>query len=145
MKGLRVSVAYNIDDFNESELGEDRKAITIGWPSDYFFDLSGQSLMPNSPLVLTKFGFGRWDEGVWVDIGIKMVANEPAAAYSVIPHVIRLYFLANGDFDHVTFEGMSMSLLVPGVLYLRGRLNLGETDHRSLAAGLVRLLARPRR
>ena len=83
--------------------------------------------MPNSPLVLTKFGFGRWDEGVWIDIGIKMVTNEPAVAYSVVPQVIRLYYLANGDFDHVTFEGMSMSLLVPGVLYLRGRLNFGET------------------
>jgi hypothetical protein len=127
MKGLRVSVAINLDDFSESELGEDRKAITIGWPSDYFFDLSGQSLMPNSPLVLTKFGFGRWEEGVWIDFGLKLATNEPAAAYSLVPNVFRLYFLANGDFDHATFEGLSLSILIPGVMYLRGRLNLGET------------------
>ena len=36
MKGLRVSFAYNIDDFDASELGPNRKAITIGWPSRYF-------------------------------------------------------------------------------------------------------------
>ena len=127
MKGLRVSLAYNIDDFTEAELGADRKVITVGWPSDYLFDLSGQSLMPNSPLVLTKFGFGRWDEGVWVDFGLKVAANDPSTAFSVIPHVFRLYFLANGDFDHATFEGLSVSILVPGVLFMRGRLNLGET------------------
>ena len=65
---------------------------------------------------------------MWIDLGIKMASNEPAAAYSVVPNVIRLYYLANGDFDHVTFEGISMSLLVPGVLFLRGRLNLGDTS-----------------
>lgn len=127
MKGLRVSVAYNIDDFSPAELGGDRKALTIGWPMEYFFDLSGQSLLTNSPVVITKFGFGRWDEGVWIDLGLKYAVNEPAAAYSLMPSVVRLYFLANGDFDHATFEGISLSILVPGVLFLRGRLNLGDT------------------
>ena len=138
MKGLRVSLAYNIDDFDASELGPDRKAITIGWPSEYFFDLSGQSLLTNSPVLLTKFGFGRWDQGVWLDLGLKIAANEPSAAYSVMPNIIRLYFLANGDFSHATFEGISLSILIPGVLFMRGRLNLGDaTTEASLQGWFV--------
>ena len=35
MKGLRVSLAYNIDDFNASELGDDHKPLSIGWPTEY--------------------------------------------------------------------------------------------------------------
>lgn len=126
MKGMRISYAFNFDDFTEAELGGRRK-LSFGWPSDYFFDLSNQTLIQGSPVILTKFGFGRWDRGVWFDLGLKLAVNETAAAYSLLPAVVRLYFLANGDYDHATFEGLSLSILVPGVLFIRGRLNLGDT------------------
>jgi hypothetical protein len=126
MKGMRISYAWNFDDFTPAELG-DRRKLSFGWPQDYFFDLSGQTLLQGSPVMLTKFGFGRWDRGVWMDLGLKLAVNEPAAAYSLMPSVVRLYFLSSGDFDHATFEGLSLSILVPGVLFIRGRLNLGDT------------------
>jgi hypothetical protein len=126
MKGLRISYAFNFDDFSAAELAGRRK-LSFGWPQDYFFDLSDQTLLEGSPVLLTKFGFGRWDRGVWIDLGLKLAVNEPAATYSLVPSVVRLYFLTNGEFDHATFEGLALSILVPGVLFLRGRLNLGDT------------------
>lgn len=121
-RGLRISYAYNIDDFTPAELGPDRKKITFGWPEDYFFDLSDQSIFKDSPILLTKFGFGRWDQGVWIDLGLKLALTDKSAAAGA-----RLYFLAAGDLDHWTFEGLSFSILEPGVLFARGRLNLGDT------------------
>ena len=126
MKGLRVSYAVNYDDFTEAELGG-RTRRGFAWPDDYLFDLSDQSLFSGSPVILAKFGFGRWDRGVWIDLGLKLAVNEPAAAYSLMPSVVRLYLLATGEIDHATFEGLSLSILVPGVLFVRGRLNLGDT------------------
>lgn len=126
MKGMRISYAFNFDDFTEPELGG-RKKLSFGWPTDYFFDLSNQTLLQGSPVILVKFALGHWDRGIWIDFGLKLAVNEPAASYSLLPAVVRLYFLANGEFDHVTFEGISLSILVPGVLFVRGRLNLGDT------------------
>jgi hypothetical protein len=126
MKGLRISYAYNIDDFTEAEL-DGRSELSFGWPEDYFFDFSNQTLLKGSPIVLTKFGFGRWDRGMWMDLGLRVADNVSSGAYSVMPSVVRLYFLTNGEIDHVTFEGLSFSIMVPGVLFIRGRLNLGDT------------------
>jgi hypothetical protein len=126
MRELRISYAYNFDDFTEAELAGRRKH-DFAWPKDYLFDFSNQTLLHDSPVMLTKFGFGRWDRGVWMDLGLKLAVNEPAASYGLVPSVVRLYFLTTGELDHATFEGLSLSILVPGVLFVRGRLNLADT------------------
>ena len=125
LKGLGISYAFNSDDFTATQLDGGPK-LQFAWPNEYFFDFSDQTLLHGSPILLTKFGFGRWDKGAWIDFGLKLAVNQPEAAYSVMPAVVRLYFLADGTFDHYTFEGLEVSFLVPGLMYARGRLNLGD-------------------
>ena len=110
-RGLRISYAYNIDDFTPAELGPDRKKITFGWPEDYFFDLSDQSIFKDSPILLTKFGFGRWDQGVWIDLGLKLALTDKSAAAGA-----RLYFLAAGQ--HFAWGYPDQPPLVPLVARL---------------------------
>lgn len=125
MRGLRFSVAWNFGDFTEAELAG-RGRFDLDFPNEYQFDLGDQSIIKSSPVVLAKFGFGQWDQGSWIDLGLKYAKNEPSGAYSVMPAVVRLFFLSSGEYSHFTFDGMSFSVLVPGVLYVRGALNLGD-------------------
>src|SRR5262245_48794140 len=126
MKGMRISYAFNFEDFTPEQLG-DRHKLSFGWPQDYFFDLSDQTMIQGSPIVIAKAGFGRWDRGVWFELGLKYAVNQPSAAYSLMPSVVRIYFLATGAFDHFTFAGLSSSVMILGVLFIRGRLHRGDT------------------
>lgn len=90
------------------------------------FDVGDQTLIAGSPLVIAKAGLGSWDGGIWVDVGVKVNAEMGEVAVSVVPSVVRLWFRQDGTFDHVSFSGLSFSVLVPQLLHAKGQLEWGD-------------------
>lgn len=88
------------------------------------FDLSEQSLVKNSPVEFFKFGIGRWEKGLWFDIGVRSTASL-SEAYGG-GGAVRLFYLADGSFDHAELQGISVTVLIPEVIYCRADLGWGD-------------------
>ena len=147
----------------ERPIGVDLKGLTVRWipnfkaiPSDIVdnfklkkiefdwdmesgvtFDVGEQSLVKGSPLLIVKLGMGRWEKGLWFSVGIKVADNVGDCSFAVYPSIFRLWYLNDGTFDHVTFEGVSFSILVPEVIYCRGSFGWGAVKQGSVRAFLL--------
>jgi hypothetical protein len=127
IRGFTVRLALNLGKFPEADV-DHVKTVDVVFDSNsgISFDVGEQTLLEDSPFLIVKAGFGRWDKGVWFDLGVKYAKDTSKLAVSVIPSVVRLWFLSDGSFDHVSFEGLSFSLLIPPSVYVKGRLEWGE-------------------
>jgi len=127
LRGFTFRFATNLGKFPPADV-DHVKRFDIAWDtkSGISFDVGDQTLIENSPFLIVKAGMGRWDEGLWFDLGIKVVADTGKMAVSVVPTAIRLWFLDGGSFDHASFEGLTFSLLLPQLAYVKGRLEWGE-------------------
>ena len=88
------------------------------------FDLSEQSLIQNSFLEIFKFGIGKWEKGLWFDIGVRSTQKLSDAAMGGA--AVRLYYLPDGTLDHWDLQGISITILVPNVIYCRAELGWGD-------------------
>jgi hypothetical protein len=125
-RGLTVSWVRNFDEFTDAELG-DREKFSIDFDAEagISFEVGKESPVENSGIIITQLGAGRWELGMWFDVGMKMQGGS-GTAFSLTPATVRYWFLANGTLDHCSFKGMSFSYLIPGCLYARGVLDAGE-------------------
>jgi hypothetical protein len=125
--GLTFSWATNYDDFSDADIGDrERFALSLDPHAGISFELGDETVVENSPLVLTKIGIGRWEKGVWFELGCKMSQKSDDLAYSIVPSILRLYFLTNGNLDRAAIEGASFSLLIPKTIFARGEWQAGE-------------------
>lgn len=88
------------------------------------FDLSEQSLIQDSFLEIIKFGIGKWERGLWFDIGVRSTQKLSDAIMGGA--AVRLYYLPDGTLDHLHIQGISITILVPNVIYCRAELGWGE-------------------
>lgn len=125
--GLTFSWATNYDDFSEADIGDrERFALSLDPHAGVSFEIGDETIVENSPLVLTRIGIGRWEKGVWFELGCKMSDKSDDLAYSIVPSILRLWLLTNGDLDHATMEGASFSLLIPKTIFARGEWQAGD-------------------
>jgi hypothetical protein len=125
--GLTFSWATNNDDFTEQELGDrQRFALSLDPHAGISFEIGDETIAQDSPFVLTKLGIGRWEQGLWFELGVKVSSKSNDLGYSVVPSIVRLWYLTNGDYDHFSIEGASFSLLIPKTIFARGEWQAGE-------------------
>jgi hypothetical protein len=99
------------------------------------FDLSEQSLLRESILEFVKFGVGKWERGLWFDIGVRSTANLSEAFMG--GGEVRLFYLSDGAFDHLELKGIAITILVPEVIYCRAELGWGDVKLISTKAMLI--------
>lgn len=131
LKGFTFAVATNLDDFTDTERGDiGGYDILFDPKSEVSFNVGDETLVEKSPFIVTKAAVGRWDKGMWLELGFKVsIGDSPKeTSYSIVPSIIRIYFLDNFDVDHVDLVGASFSLQVPQVLYARGEWSAGEVS-----------------
>ena len=121
---------------------------------DIFFDpksalsieVGDQTIVKSAPFSIVKAGIGEWERGLWFDFGFKMTQDFGNFAFSVVPTVVRFYFLTSGAVDHVDFKGASFSVLVPRTIYARGEWQVGDLTRitgRALIFGWSQSLLEP--
>ncbi|MCA1656915.1 MAG: hypothetical protein LC713_04275, partial [Actinobacteria bacterium] len=127
LHGFTLSWATNRDEFSATELG-DRPGfeLSLDPQNAVSFEIGDETIIENAPLVLTKIGIGRWEQGMWFDIGFKMSQNFSDLSFSVVPLAIRVWVLTDGSIDRVTFSPASFSVLVPKIIYARGEWQAGD-------------------
>jgi hypothetical protein len=69
---------------------------------------------------------GRWDQGIWLDLGSRMSEDFGNFAFSVLPSLMRLWLNEDGGIVKVTVKGASFSVLVRRTIYARGEWQSGE-------------------
>jgi hypothetical protein len=100
------------------------------------FDLSDQALVQWGGFIeIVEFGIGKWEKGLWFDIGVRSTKNLSSVAGG--SGAVRLFYLANGDFDHVALKGIGFTLVVPEVIYCKAELGWGEVKQVHTRAHLV--------
>lgn len=125
-RGLTLSWIRNFGEFTEAELGgRERFSFDFDVEAGITFEVGKESPVENSGIIITQLGAGRWELGLWIDLGMR-VQGAGDTAWSLTPATVRYWFLADGSLDHVSFKGMSFSFLIPGCLYARGILDAGE-------------------
>ncbi|HYI12141.1 MAG TPA: hypothetical protein VEK57_24015 [Thermoanaerobaculia bacterium] len=138
-RGLTLTWATNADEFTEEELelaGIKELAFTFDMESGVSFEVGNESPVRESPLLITQFGMGRWEQGMWFDVSVK-IQGGGYTAFSVNPASIRFWFLAGGDIDHVSIKGVGFSLSIPGVIFCRGMWDVGDVTRVSARALIV--------
>ena len=129
LHGFTISWSDNFDDFTAAELGDrTRFGASLDPAAGLSLELGDETVVENSPLMLTQAGIGRWERGLWFELGFKVSANDVDLALSVMPSLTRLWFLTSGDLDHVSVEGASFSLLIPKTIYARGEWQGGDVS-----------------
>ncbi len=131
-KGFTFAVATNRDDFTDAELdGIPAFDVLLDSQAALSFEVGDEAILDNSPLMLVKAAIGRWDQGLWFDLGFKMSKDFGELSFSVVPSLMRFWLLADGSLDHVSVQGASFSVLVPQVIYARGEWQSGEVTRAS--------------
>lgn len=131
-KGLTFAVATNRDDFTDAELdGIPEFDVLLDSQAALSFEVGDEAILEDSPLVLVKAAIGRWEQGLWFDLGFKMSKDFGDFSFSVVPSLMRFWLLADGTLDRVTVQGASFSVLVPQVIYARGEWQSGEVTRAS--------------
>lgn len=126
-RGFTFAVALNLDDFTDQELGDTgRFDVFLDVKSDLSFEVGDEAILDQSPLILVKAAIGRWDQGIWLDLGFKVSKDFGNFAFSVIPSLMRFWLDADGSIVDVTVKGASFSVLVPRTIYARGEWQSGE-------------------
>jgi hypothetical protein len=139
--GLAFSWATNFDDFTDTErAGAQAFELSLDPGSGVSFEVGEETIMEQAPLILTKAGIGRWESGLWFDLGFKMSQSFPSLQFSVLPAAMRLWFLHSGELDNVTFQGASFSFGLPGILFARGAWEAGDVTR---ASGSAYILGKP--
>lgn len=105
--------------------GLDAPEVVFDAKAGISFDVGDQTLIAGSPLLITKAGMGKWERGVWLDLGLGYAKDTNKLAVSI--DAIRLWFLDDGSLDHLSFQGLSFSLLIPPSVYVKGKLEWGES------------------
>jgi hypothetical protein len=89
--------------------------------------------------VVAKLGLGSWEQGIWVDLGIKMRDDRGGSGISAF--VLRLFFSEPDGWalHDATIEngGGTFSLLIPEVLYVQGALQWLDGLSGSLRAFVI--------
>ncbi len=99
--------------------------ILLDHESGVSFDVGEQTRIDLGVLVrVTKAALGRWDEGIWVELGLEVDQATLDVGFSVSS--IRLWFRNDGSLARVTPGDVGFSLLVPGALYAKGKVALGD-------------------
>lgn len=126
VRGLTFSWASNFGDFTPAEVaGHQEFAFDFDTEAGITFEVGEQSPVLGSTITVVELGAGRWELGMWFDVGVKFQGSGGDTAFSVTPSAIRFYFLANGDPDHVSLKGAGFSFAIPGVMYAKGVLDVG--------------------
>jgi hypothetical protein len=148
IRGLRFSVGTNREDFTEQEL-TGIPAFDLGLDDKegaFSFEVGDKTVLDDSPFIITKAAIGRWEKGLWWEVGIKFSKKTENLSFSVIPSVIRFWHLDNGDLEKVTFQSASFSIVVPRTIYARGEWHAGEISGatgKAMILGLGASLAKP--
>lgn len=140
LKGLTVRWIPNFNAIPSETVGDLKlQEVAFEWDLDsgVSFDVGEQSLVQGSPLLIVKVGAGRWEKGIWIEVGIKVAGNLGECAVAAYPSVFRLWYLNDGKLDHVSFEGLSFTILVPEVIYCRGDLGWGQVKKGTVRAFLL--------
>jgi hypothetical protein len=126
VRGLTFSWASNFGEFTAAEIaGRQEFAFDFDTEAGISFEVGEQSPVLGSTITVVELGAGRWELGMWFDVGVKFQGTGGDTAFSVTPSTIRFFFLANGDPDHVSLKGAGFSFAIPGVMYARGVLDVG--------------------
>jgi hypothetical protein len=96
------------------------------------FDLSEQSIIKDSIFEFFRFGMGKWEKGLWFDVGARTTQRLSATAAG--GGEVRLFYLADGTFDHAALQGIAATVFVPEVIYCKADLGWGEEKHVSAKA-----------
>ncbi|HEY0372542.1 MAG TPA: hypothetical protein VGD79_11105, partial [Thermoanaerobaculia bacterium] len=139
-RGLTLSWITNYDEFTAAELG-DREKLSFDFDVEagISFHVGEESPVIGSTITVIELGAGRWELGMWFDVGLKFQGSAGDTAFSVTPSTIRFFFLANGDPDHVALKGAGFSFTIPSVAYARGVLDVGGET--TVVTGTMFLLA----
>lgn len=125
-RGLTFSWASNFDEFTAAEVaGHQEFAFDFDVEAGITFEVGEQSPVLGSTIMVVQLGAGRWELGMWFDVGLKFQGSGGDTAFSVTPSTFRVFFLANGDPDHVSLKGAGFSFAIPSVIYARGVLDAG--------------------
>lgn len=125
LRGLTLTWITNYDEFTEAELaGREKFSFDFDTEAGVSFQVGDESPVEGSTVTVVQLGAGRWELGMWFDVGLKFQGGGDTA-FSLTPGTIRFWFLANGDPDHVSMKGAGFSFLIPGVMYSRGVLDVG--------------------
>jgi hypothetical protein len=125
LRGLTLSWATNFDEFTPAETaGREKISFDFDTEAGITFQVGEESPVEGSTITVVELGAGRWDLGMWLDVGLRFQGGGDTA-FAVTPSVIRFWFLANGDPDHVSMKGAGFSFLIPGVMFSRGVLDVG--------------------
>jgi hypothetical protein len=124
-RGLTIRWVKNFDEFTSAELG-DRQELSFDFDTEagITFEVGEESPVEGSNVTVVQLGAGRWELGMWFDVGLKFQGGGDTA-FSITPSTIRFWFLANGDPDHVSMKGAGFSFLIPGVMFSRGVMDVG--------------------
>ncbi|MCU1230028.1 MAG: hypothetical protein JWO97_2912 [Acidobacteria bacterium] len=127
LRGLTLRWALHFDalpDAAKISLGGHAFAFIFEPEGGVTFDLSEQSIIEGSIFEFFRFGVGKWEEGLWFDVGARTTQRLSATAGG--GGEVRLFYLANGDFDHARLQGISATVFVPEVIYCKADLGWGE-------------------
>ncbi len=129
-RGFTISWIRNFDDFTQGELG-DRQRVSADFDEEagISFEVGEETPVIASTITVIELGAGRWEDGVWFDLGLRFQGTLSDTAISVTPGVVRIYFLASGDPDHVELKGAGFTFTIPGAIHARGVLDAaGESS-----------------
>jgi hypothetical protein len=117
-------IGFEVRGFTLRFHGLDTPEVVFDAKSGISFDVGEQTLIEGSPFLITKAGIGKWERGVWLDLGLGYAKDTNKLAVTI--DAIRLWFLDDGSLDHISFQGLSFSLLIPPSVYVKGKLEWGE-------------------
>jgi len=117
-------IGFELRGFTLRFHGLDAPEVVFDAKSGISFDVGEQTMIENTPFLITKAGLGKWEKGVWLDLGLGYAKDTNKLAVSI--DAIRLWFLDDGSLDHISFQGLSFSLLIPPSVYVKGKLEWGE-------------------
>jgi hypothetical protein len=135
LRGLTLRWALHFDslpDGVKTALGGHAFDFVFDVEGGVTFDLSEQSIIKDSIFEFFRFGMGKWEKGLWFDVGARTTQRLSATAAG--GGEVRLFYLADGTFDHAALQGIAATVFVPEVIYCKADLGWGEEKHVSAKA-----------
>lgn len=121
VRGLVLTIPVDPPD----ELDLPKVEFHLDHESGVSFDVGEETIIDLGTLVrVTKAALGRWDEGLWIELGLEVM--EPGLDVGFSVSSIRFWLDGEGELVRVTPGDIGFSVFVPGAVYAKGSIELGD-------------------